>query len=246
MKKIVMVVTMVMMAIVGFDSSAIGMPTAFKSAALGKIKQESHINMQFPRLMAIERINQQLSAPAPQLLPTTPKNFGPNIAGLVSWCKADMAMEYALKYNCAGNVGKDPMITTLKRVVIGEHKFKDDITKATQLYRNKDANGLLNHLSDMSHAAKYQEYPLGFDNVMNQLYGADLDDAVHPYRMMVKDLENDYSTIKSYLTSVYRAEEAKRIAAINAKNEKERREQQEKINREIKARMDQLALWENF
>ena len=97
MKKLLVVVSMVMVGIVSFDSNAIAIPTAFKSAALSKIKQESHSSIQFPRLMAIERINQQLSAPAPQLLPTTPKNFGPNIAGLVSWCKADMAMEYALK-----------------------------------------------------------------------------------------------------------------------------------------------------
>ena len=157
----------------------------------------------FPKLMALERINQQLSAPAPELLPATPRNFGPNIAGLVSWCKADMAMDYALKNNCANGISKDPMITTLKGVIIGEHRFKDDITKALQMYRNKDAEGLLKHLAYMSRTAKNQKYPLVFDNVMNQLYDADLNDAVHPYRMMIQDLQNDWKKVKKYLGDDY-------------------------------------------
>lgn len=201
---------------------------------------------QFPQLIALERISQQLSAPAPDLLPATPQHFGPNIAGLVSWCKADMAMEYAQRFQCANGISKEPMYDTLKRIIKGEHLFKSDITKALQLYRNKNAEELIKHLSYMNINANHQKYPLVFDNVMNQLYGADFNDAVHPYRMMVKDLENDYNAIRSYLKDVYREEEAKRIAIAKAKSEKEQRERQVKIDKAVKARMDQLALWENF
>ena len=201
---------------------------------------------QSPQLIALERISQQLSAPAPDLLPTTPQHFGPNIAGLVSWCKADMAMEYAQRFQCANGISKEPMYDTLKRIIKGEHLFKSDITKALQFYKNKDAEALIKHLSYMNINANHQKYPLMFDNVMNQLYGADFNDAVHPYRMMVKDLENDYNAIRSYLKDVYREEEAKRIAIAKAKSEKEQRERQVEIDKAVKARMDQLALWENF
>ena len=46
----------------------------------------SYAKIRFPKLMALEKIRIQLSAPAPQLLSPTPEHFGPNIAGLVSWC----------------------------------------------------------------------------------------------------------------------------------------------------------------
>lgn len=163
----------------------------------------------FPRIMSLERIEQQLNSPAPNLLPATKENYGANIVGLISWGYAQKAKDYALSHPSPINNPDEAMIDVINNILVKETNFKNDIKMALKYYRAQDATNLNRILNSItSDKYKYSRYPYRADMFVKIVYNADLDDALTPYRAMIKDIENDTKIMHKYLIDLKYDEKA--------------------------------------
>lgn len=161
---------------------------------------QSFAQTPFPRIMSLERIEKQLSSPAPKLLPVTPENYGANIVGLISWSHAKEALEYAKRNPSPIDTVDKAMIAIVEDILEKENNFREDINRAIKYYRSKDAENLNKMLNTMlSDRNKFSRYPYTADMFTNMVYNADLDEALTPYRAMLHDIENDSKRMHQYL-----------------------------------------------
>lgn len=154
----------------------------------------------FPVFKDFDEIQEHLNTAPPQLLSAEPKHYGANIAGLLSYSKVKMAIDYAKKAP-SPNPDKKPMMEYLAKIAQMESNFRKDFAKVYKAYKTQNIDDLLKYSEEMVHDQNRTRYPYRDGTIMDMLYGCNTDRAFIVYDNMLAAIRNSIPVQRSYIES---------------------------------------------